>query len=1163
MLNADDVSLELIRKTRVSGTLVGHPKRDPFWTSIGYKYAGPIAYSFTRWLLNKAAEDGIQRLFFTSRDCFIPYLIYRHVIARVQSGPASAYAYMSRRAAIYANLDDFSYSDARKLFDNHFGITPAQCLARLGIEPQSFPNICKAAGFGDPNLIKHDTLQLQKLIKPALPHILKNIHSERAALVRYMIKIGLTEPHSAFVDLGRGGTVLMGMHRALLNEGCCNRPIGYFWAVDERGSLMEQANLFYRSQVMDRGRPRKTEELIDEGIEILELLLTAPHGMLLHFDDSVQKPRPVLRHGSFEDLKRNDIVRSIAAGALRFSKDLVAQAGSAGLPELSSEFVLSRLNQIVRHPSLIEAQRIGAVHHEQGEGDSLPLVQPLAPEFMGDLRVIKKTLDSSYWEAGALRQLPGFQRSIAQAYFLAGRPILKMLATIKKLARSERFTPFLRTLGIILFQKTADSKQVHLATEIATDLEKLPKSPHENLALAIYNPAVHLVSFDIFDTLLTRTVAEPVDIFLFVGKELNASGITDISPESFARRRASAENLARRNSPEKEITIESIYDEMMLDAGPNALAKSMMQTELDAEDSSIRPIPHMRELVDVARKKHGGVVFISDMYLPEQLLKRKLEEFGFYKPGDRLYISSTCGHQKYTGKLFRFVLEAEGIEPKHLLHCGNSIDGDVAPARRLGIRTHYFQEGNLNASEQTLPVHTFHTAGSSSLLGGAARLTRLKCSAGSEGEKTIWQTGASVAGPIFYIYAQWLLENAQKNGVKQICFLARDAYLLYLVTREIAAHRGLDEMDLVYLYGSRATYLPLDAAQVGASELSMLASHCGERYETIESLRQALAVTSDTFDRHLQKLGYSKVDWTNPITNSEVEKIRAIILTDREFNADIAADLKRFHSLTRDYFSQAGLKLDQKTAFVDTGWTTRSHAPLIRFLKREGFLEPKLFLIGAIYPYLHVPAESLHTFLFNFGQSRGAPMANFYYPRIFETLCLSDHGRTIGFARKNGQVRVKRLEHENKEFVKQYFDQYRDAILAFTETMSHVEADAFVNSDLRHAMNGLAARFWNRPSVEEAKVWSKLSWEWDPHGQRKYQLAHPFRLRDSWAALLRGRYPSLHEQFWSGAAMQLTPRWKRQVIKAAVKCHNIIINKLGRFPKRMAVKLRAIKFRQR
>src|SRR6476661_1898617 len=68
-----------------------------------------------------------------------------------------------------------------------------------------------------------------------------------------------------------------------------------------------------------------------------------------------------------------------------------------------------------------------------------------------------------------------------------------------------------------------------------------------------------LVTFDVFDTVVTRCVGEPTSAFLLLGRLLHNQGLLSCSPQDFAQARTTTEIVARLASPTSEVTIDAIY----------------------------------------------------------------------------------------------------------------------------------------------------------------------------------------------------------------------------------------------------------------------------------------------------------------------------------------------------------------------------------------------------------------------------------------------------------------------------------------------------------------------------------------------------------------------------------------------------------------------------
>lgn len=695
-----------------------------------------------------------------------------------------------------------------------------------------------------------------------------------------------------------------------------------------------------------------------------------------------------------------------------------------------------------------------------------------------------------------------------------------------------------------------------------TDLASRPidevQAPVPELLAALADPRTRLISFDVFDTVITRRVSEPAALPLLLGTRLRAENLIHCTPEVFARIRLDCERRARRNRLGNEVTLRQIYEEMVFGLPLGDRLPDLMKAEIDAEAEAISVIPRMQPMVEMARSRFGRVVFISDTYLPHIFLEGRLQSLGLLRSGDRLYVSSDFGVQKGDGRLFRIVLEQEGLEPAALFHCGDSLQYDVTAARAMGIRGHRFIDAIPSASEAALNGYTLHTSGASALLAGAARLARLEGAHLESDARAVWDTGASVTGPLVFLYASWIIERARQMGLRRLYFLARDAYLPYLAVQALLRARTEYDLEPHYVYGSRLTYATLDVDRVDAQVWDNLMTHGGQPYATIDELQLACMSDTATFETHLAGLGFTQRDWKRPLSTHELGSIRDHALSDPAFGGAILDGLRSSQKLAREYLAQNGFDPEVGIALIDSGWTTKSHAPLFRFLQAEGCRNLRVFYIGVKSEATEIPSEAIDVFLFDRSRQKGVMRDHLYYPRAVETLLLADHGRTVAFRRRDGIVEPVLAELESADFLRQYFDAYRQGLLTFVERASATALDVGRPHDLRQVAERLVARFWLEPSVDEAHLWSQLQWEWDPHGNVTYPLARPYRISDAVRAFTEAGFPECHPQFWAAGARQLTPAPTRHVLSGAIALRRGLSRLLGAMPSALRDPLAAL-----
>lgn len=186
--------------------------------------------------------------------------------------------------------------------------------------------------------------------------------------------------------------------------------------------------------------------------------------------------------------------------------------------------------------------------------------------------------------------------------------------------------------------------------------------------------ASRVVSFDVFDTLLTRPFVRPSDLFRYMEARENRPG--------FAEARTEADRKAWRGRP--EITFEEIYRE-----APPEYA-DLARREFELERRVLTANPELAELYKYAQELGKPIFIVSDMYFTADEIGSFLEKNGF---GDfeKLYVSAEYRKTKWrAGELFDVVfaenLEKLGCEIGDWLHVGDNTHSDVDFPKSKGMK---------------------------------------------------------------------------------------------------------------------------------------------------------------------------------------------------------------------------------------------------------------------------------------------------------------------------------------------------------------------------------------------------------------------------------------------------------------------------------------------
>jgi len=155
---------------------------------------------------------------------------------------------------------------------------------------------------------------------------------------------------------------------------------------------------------------------------------------------------------------------------------------------------------------------------------------------------------------------------------------------------------------------------------------------------------------------------------------------------NFAKIRADSESYLRRRGRKEEIKFEEIYELIgkvyKLD---RKQLQDLMALEIQTEYDSIYPVSRTISFLEKLRMEEERIVFISDIYLPLETIKNFLIKVNAYN-GEKIYLSSETGKTKFSGNLFKYVIESEGCKPSEMTHFGDNLIDDVIVPSRLGIK---------------------------------------------------------------------------------------------------------------------------------------------------------------------------------------------------------------------------------------------------------------------------------------------------------------------------------------------------------------------------------------------------------------------------------------------------------------------------------------------
>ncbi|HWA97889.1 MAG TPA: hypothetical protein VG713_05330 [Pirellulales bacterium] len=635
-----------------------------------------------------------------------------------------------------------------------------------------------------------------------------------------------------------------------------------------------------------------------------------------------------------------------------------------------------------------------------------------------------------------------------------------------------------------------------------------------------------LASFDVFDTLLTRRVADPNSVFAIVGQRARERGLVNTSPVSFQAARLLAERIARSGAPGNEANLDEIYTALadLLDLSPEHL-EQLKTLELAIEEELIVPIVSSRAMVEQARREHGRVIFVSDMYLPEAFIRGQLERHGFFLPNDVLYVSSAHRTSKFRG-MFGLIARLESVHPTAIVHRGNDPVVDRQVPERLGVRVAPVSEPNLNRYEQLLERYRAATDGASSDLAAASRLARLSLNHLTGREKVLSDIACSVVAPILTSFVIWVLRQARRKQLQRIYFVSRDGWLLLRIAQQLTKHDP-EPLELRYLYGGRQAWHVAGLQAITDADANWIIAEYQKM--SLASLLGRLAVDPAEVADLLQSQGWSREQWHAPIDRAGVERFWDFLKTSDAMQTLVLQKASQRRDLAVQYLTQEGLIPGVPAAYVDLGWIGRAERSLRRLLGAESSLKLESMYFGLAADALPEVLERASTFLFG-GKKRLFPDTELI--AVLESFCTAPHGTVVNYERNEyGVTPVFRHGHDD-ELNTWGHEIVHQSVLAFAECLAVNASPALFQAPLQEATLELFSEFVRNPSLEEAAAWGDFPAEWDQTATGTAALAPwpAMNVQSIWRAAYFGAptfvEPSQPGRVWWGGAMQaMVPQW--------------------------------------
>ncbi|HLO39639.1 MAG TPA: hypothetical protein VK176_01350 [Phycisphaerales bacterium] len=446
-----------------------------------------------------------------------------------------------------------------------------------------------------------------------------------------------------------------------------------------------------------------------------------------------------------------------------------------------------------------------------------------------------------------------------------------------------------------------------------------------------------LLTVDIWDTILRRR-CHPDEVKLFVARAFLLAHADRIQPHL----RTPVALLHLRQYCEHAIGQESVAmgldDEYRLDdvlvrsvslaipsispVEAHAIASWLREVELAQEHRITEADPHAATVLAAA----GGQckVGLSDFYLDSADLSALIAAKAPHIKLDDVVTSAQVGLNKRSGRLFRYILDREGLTPSQASHVGDNEHADVAVPASMGIHTVHFLPPHETAvraghrrrwDARSTPGSLTHA-----LRGEIARAVRAPRGLTAEQEE-IFYFGARCAP----LYAGLVLRAIEEA-------VARRVPAVHYFTREGVFFRKVHEAIADASPGRSLLGVPLPHAEL--LEVSRLATFCASLREvsTREFMRLWNLYSTQSIEGLLASLDipeiavrpvlkFHGIDPTEQIQYPWLDARVQALIADRRFSGTILRARTQRRDVLHRYLAARGFVDDgSPKVIVDIGW---------------------------------------------------------------------------------------------------------------------------------------------------------------------------------------------------------------------------------------------------
>ncbi len=533
-----------------------------------------------------------------------------------------------------------------------------------------------------------------------------------------------------------------------------------------------------------------------------------------------------------------------------------------------------------------------------------------------------------------------------------------------------------------------------------------------------------MYSFDIFDTIITRTTNTPQGIFALMQRKLESEntsivGLDTYIRSNFAILREQAESLAHSaymGNGVQEVTLQQVYQAMnVCGLMTKEQMEQLMELEIQTELSNVVPVKENIARIAKLLARGERVILISDMYLDREIILKMLAAADPLLVKLPLYVSSDQKKGKWTGSLFRYVQQEERVEYADWTHIGDNPKSDVEIPKSLGIRVEQYNPKHRLDAAEPYTYSPLATQERQDVLEAVEQTLQNQ----DRAKKVPYCIGATYGGAILYPYVSWILDQFEKKGTRRLYFIARDGYILQKIADEIIATRGL-EIETKYIYGSRKAWRMASVSEKNSDIRAFFKWSHERKILNMKQLAEVFEIEVEELQGFLPKF-FLRPDFA--LTRAQLNICEQMLDDNPRFVEFLMEHHKRKRQIAVDYLKQELDVSDDKYAFVELAGSGFTQECLAHIMEE--------FYTGVIQTYFFKRDRVEY--------DRSICNNQTFFPGLMkmhimiEMICRAPHGQTWGYRREGERIIPDMHDAEEQELIDCGYEDYIDGIVDFAQ----------------------------------------------------------------------------------------------------------------------------------